>query len=121
MINLNQLNQYRVTTNQVRKLYGSVGDSRNGVFVLKSPIDKAPLKIIAACDSEWEHVSVSRKNRCPNWPEMEFIKRTFFSENEIAMQLHVEEKEHINVHPYCLHIWKPLKEKIPLPPSIFVG
>jgi hypothetical protein len=37
------------------------------------------------------------------------------------MQLHVAVKEHINCHPYCLHIWRPHDQVIPLPPSIMVG
>ena len=34
------------------------------------------------------------------------------------MQLHLPVKEHINYHPYCLHIWRPLLQvKIPRPPN----
>ena len=27
----------------------------------------------------------------------------------------------INNHPFCLHLWRPLRDNIPLPPQIAVG
>jgi len=65
----------------------------------------------------WDHVSVSRTSRCPNWPEMEFVKRKFFEDNETAMQLHVAIADHINMHPYTLHLWRPHNAEIPMPPK----
>jgi hypothetical protein len=81
---------------------------------------KAHLKVIASDGGGWDHVSVSLPGRCPTWDEMEFIKRTFFRDDETAMQLHVPASEHIDIHPYCLHIWRPHDMPIPLPPSVFV-
>lgn len=69
----------------------------------------------------WDHVSVSVKNRCPNWLEMAFIKRIFWGEHETVMQLHVPEADHINCHPFVLHLWKPLLTPIPRPPAAMVG
>ena len=75
------------------------------------------LAIIASWADGWDHVSVSRKDRCPTWDEMETVKRLFFSDDEIAMQLHVPPSDHINVHPYCLHLWRPHSADIPMPPK----
>jgi hypothetical protein len=69
----------------------------------------------------WDHVSVSRSDRCPTWEEMDFIKRLFFLPDEICFELHPAEAEHISNHPYCLHIWRPLDAKIPLPHPMMVG
>jgi hypothetical protein len=69
----------------------------------------------------WDHVSVSLPRRCPNWPEMEFVKRLFFRDDEAAMQLHPPLSDYVSCHPYCLHIWRPTEAAIPLPPSSFVG
>ena len=78
--------------------------------------------MIATSDGGWDHVSVSRRNRCPNWTEMESIKRRFFHDNETAMQLHVPPAEHLSYHPYCLHIWRPNDGRaIPMPPATFVA
>jgi len=119
--NLHLLDRYRDSSKDTVAYYGSAGDETCGLFVMASPVDRAPLVIIASADGDWDHVSVSRKNRCPNWTEMEYIKRAFFQDHETAMQLHVPTDEHINAHPYCLHLWRPQKTKIPRPPAIFVG
>jgi len=92
-----------------------------GAFQLKSPCDGKPLTIIATDGLGWDHVSVSRTNRCPNWQEMEFVKRRFFYDHETAMQLHVPLAEHIDNHPYCLHLWSPQDVAIPRPPGKLVG
>lgn len=77
--------------------------------------------VIASWAEGWDHVSVSRPDRCPTWDEMEGIKRIFFRPEETAMQLHVPESQHINMHPYCLHLWRPHFLPIPMPPAEFVG
>lgn len=121
MKNLSTLNVYRVRTARIYAVYGSYGDSTCGVFEIPSPIDKATLLIVASSALEWDHISVSRRNRCPNWPEMNHIKDLFFKHDETAMQLHVPLSDHINNHPYCLHLWRPHNLEIPQPPAVFVG
>lgn len=68
----------------------------------------------------WDHVSVSLKNRCPRWDEMCIIKDIFFRENECCIEYHPAKTDYVNVHPYCLHIWKPHGVDIPKPPRIMV-
>lgn len=121
MRNLNLLDIYRDTSKAVREFFGTIGDHTCGAFFVPSPIDAAPMRVIASSHGGWDHVSVSRTNRCPNWPEMEHVKRMFFKDDETCMQLHVQPSEHINIHPHCLHIWRPQQETIPLPPGIFVA
>jgi len=70
---------------------------------------------------QFDHVSVSLSNRSPTWEEMDYIKRLFFRDDETCYQLHVTAGEHINNHPYCLHIWHCLEAAIPLPPGVMVG
>lgn len=69
----------------------------------------------------WDHVSVSLLNRCPNWPEMSFARSVFFADDETVMQLHVPAANHLSLHPYCLHLWRPLLLPVPLPPSEMVA
>lgn len=102
-----------------------------GVFNLRCPKTGELLRVIAtdgdfeaaglSPEYAWEHVSVSLPNRCPNWTEMDWIKDIFWAEGEVVMQLHVAKSDHINRHPYCLHLWRPLKAEIPLPPKGAVG
>lgn len=85
------------------------------------------LRVIASSGADQEkpyrfdHVSVSLSSRTPTWEEMDYVKRLFFHPEEVCYQLHPAETEHINNHPYCLHIWRSLDDKIPLPPADTVG
>ena len=121
MRNLNLLNKYRRTDRHVLENWGWLGDETAGMFMIPSPIDQKPLAVVASAGEGWDHVSVSRATRCPNWPEMEFIARLFFGVDECAMQLHVPPTDHVNNHPYCLHWWRPHDVPIPRPPSAMVG
>lgn len=118
--NLTVLEAYRDAAWGVR-CWGWAGDETCGAFRVPSPTDHRDLAVIVSSGEGWDHVSVSRPNRCPNWLEMEHVKRMFFRDDAVAMQLHVPSKDHINLHPFCLHIWRPHDKEIPLPPSIMVG
>lgn len=121
MRNLNLLDIHRDASPEVISHFGSPGDDKGGMFRVPSKIDKALMTVIASNAEGWDHVSISRTNRCPNWIEMEQIKRLFFHDDEIAMQLHMPVNDHISLHPYCLHIWRPHKLEIPLPPADMVA
>ncbi len=69
-----------------------------------------PGAILVAISSEgfgWDHISVSTANRTPTYEEMEFIRGLFFRDDECVMQLHVPRSDHVNCHPYTLHLWRP--------------
>ena len=68
----------------------------------------------------WEHVSVSFKNRVPTWDEMCQIKDIFWGEDETVVQYHPAKQDYVNRHPYCLHLWKPIDQELPKPPKILV-
>ena len=114
MRDLNCLNQYR------KSLRGHMGNGTCGAF--KIPIGNRVANVIASSSDGGEHVSVSLDvDRCPKWNEMGVIKDLFFHETECVMQLHGPVEEHINNHDYCLHLWKPIDNKIPWPTSYMVG
>jgi hypothetical protein len=121
MRNLYDLDFYRVTEGHLIKLAGGyTGDHSMGMFRMRSPEDGGVLRIIAAAAEGWDHVSVSRADRCPTWGEMDYIKRRFFLDDETAFQLHVPIKSHINIHSHCLHLWRAHDSNPPMPPSIMV-
>jgi hypothetical protein len=122
MRNLHDLDAYRVRDPKALAAIsgGWAGDDKGGAFTVPSPIDKAVMAVIASADAGWDHVSVSRKNRCPNWTEMESIAKLFFKDDETAVQYHVPAADHINLHPYVLHWWRPHDQLLPMPPAIFV-
>ena len=94
-----------------------------GAFFVLSPIDRKRMKIVASeasPENVWEHVSVSRQRRCPNWPEMCFVKSLFWGPEEEVVQFHPRKSNYVNLHPFCLHMWRNVNGH-DLPPSIFVG
>ena len=68
----------------------------------------------------WDHVSVSYPKRCPTWEEMCKIKEVFFLPDECCVEFHPAAEDYVNVHQYCLHIWRPQNVAIPKPPKIYV-
>ncbi len=79
--------------------------------------------VIASTGLGWDHVSITipTERRCPTWEEMCYIKSMFWTDEDAVMQIHPPKSEWVNNHPYCLHLWRPQHENIPLPDSIMVG
>lgn len=101
-----------------------VGDPR--VTLLDSFLDggsfkvltkTADLGVIASYGGHWDHVSVSLPDRCPTWEEMGDVRRIFFEPDAWVMQLHPPGPKKINMHPFCLHLWRPQDRDIPIPPE----
>ena len=101
------------------KKYSAADDGNNGIFYLPS----RKLKVIASDGLGWEHVSVSREDRCPTWAEMNFVKNLFWDDEDCVVQYHPPRSEYVNNHPFCLHLWRPTTAGVPmpLPPSYMVG
>ena len=107
----NHLEQYRVA------VMGDEGDACNGFLMIKPK----GLAVQFSDGGGWEHVSVSRKSKVPSYEDLCWIKEQFWNNRDTVMQLHVPKKDHVNVHPYCLHLWRPTDQEIPRPPGIMVG
>lgn len=98
-----------------------------GAFSLMGPTG-AEIHIVANDASHplaegWEHVSVSCRNRCPNWIEMCWVKDLFWQDEELVLQFHVPRSQHINNNPNVLHMWRDTQNPslVRMPPSIAVG
>ncbi len=117
MINELRINEYRLRSGPFKSNPGDL----HGAFLID--FQSNVLKVISSgkTDPDFEHVSVSLKNRCPNWKEMCFIKDCFWGDDEVVMQLHPAKKDWVNNMNTCLHLWKPTTADIPLPQSIAVG
>src|SRR5262245_7855102 len=90
-----------------RGVAGAYRLKRNGVELL----------IIASDGMGWEHVSVSTEFRPPLWEEMCWVKDLFWGEDECVLQYHPPRTQYVNVHPHCLHLWKPYRTVVPVPPT----
>ena len=98
-------------------------DGPNGGFIVPGPCG-TDLTIIGSNGEDWpfdppvwEHVSVSTKHRTPNWREMEWVREHFWPHDALVLQFSVPRDLHISMHPYCLHLWRPIGVTIPLPPK----
>ena len=105
--------------------YGTTeSDGLMGAFQIVGPTGDV-LRILSSGTGElaegWEHVSVSTRDRTPNWAEMTFVKNLFWGEEECVVQYHAPRSQYVNHHPYCLHLWRPIEAALPTPPSHFVG
>lgn len=100
-------------------------DGNNGYFFIPSPNAGRTLIVIASDGRGWEHVSVramkGNGDHVPYWDEMCFIKDTFWDDEDVVMQLHPKKSEYVNNHRSVLHLWRPIGQTIPTPPSILVG
>jgi hypothetical protein len=92
-------------------------DRSNGIMKIKPK----GLVVQFSNGGGWEHVSVSRKGKTPSWSDMDWIKRKFWPDWACVIQYHVPAREHIDVHKFCLHLWRPRDAEIPRPPGWMVG
>jgi hypothetical protein len=114
---LRALDRYRVHGHD---RHGGLGCASGGSFMIRCKSSTKTVRVVASNGYGWDHVSVSLPSRCPTWEEMDEVKRLFFRDDEVAMQIHVAVNDHINIHPYVLHLWRPHEAVIPLPPKILV-
>lgn len=97
-------------------------DGNNGHFRL-SLRTGVEANVIASDGDGWEHVSVviPLAFRCPTWEEMCEVRQLFWSRHVTVMQYHPPEREYVNVHPFCLHLWRQIGAEVPVPPRSMVG
>lgn len=107
--------QYRIKVPEL-----PLGDDTCGIFTVKMKHGQVAI-VIASAGFGWEHVSVSRADRCPTWGEMCKVKSLFWDDDDCVIQYHPPKKDHINNHEYCLHLWRPIGIDLPMPPKIMVG
>jgi len=99
-----------------------VEENRVGFFAyLLRPYKPDQVRVVASWTNGWEHVSVSMKNRTPSWDEMCVLKDIFWGEEECVVQYHPPKSEYVNMHPFCLHLWKKIGSEFETPPKLMVG
>lgn len=65
--------------------------------------------------SVWVHASVSRESSLPTYADLCELHRCVFGER-FSAQMFVPRSHHVNIHPFCLHLWGPDDPNIwPLP------
>lgn len=123
MKDLNSLNKFRKIEKEIFIAGCKLGNELskgNGIFEVR--VGGKWFRCHASDGGGWEHVSVVplSGNNVPTWKEMCVIKDMFFEEDEAVMQLHPKKSDYVNIHPNCLHLWKPTGVELPLPPKEYV-
>ena len=82
------------------------------------PFNAAKLAVLASIDTDdngikWEHVSVSLKNRIPNWQELKFIKMIFWDPEDEVIQFFMPQSKCVKLYNNCVHLWRPINIKLP--------
>lgn len=104
------------------RLSSSPKDGNNGFFII--PLGRGlNAQVIASDGFGWEHVSVTIRGKkfAPTWGEMSKIKALFWDETDTVIQYHPAKDDYINNHAYCLHLWRPINQPLPKPPTEMVG
>lgn len=95
--------EVKKTDKAYKRVYGTV-DNPGGVHQHREVI--------------YERQSV---DRCPTWEEMCYIKDLFWDTTDCVIQYHPPESHYVSQHHYCLHLWRPTGENMPVPDSVLVG
>ena len=72
----------------------------------------------------WEHLTVSpqpQRHQTPDWDTMCRVKDIFWDEEECCIEYHPRKSQYVNNNETCLHIWRPINDAIPEPPTILLG
>lgn len=115
-----------MSLDKYRRTHPTIGSSAPGSMwgYFEIPTGTGRLRVISSGSFEqpfkWEHVSVSLATRCPTWAEMSRVKDLFWEEKECVVQFHPPRSEYVNMHPYCLHLWRPIGMDILRPPMIAI-
>jgi hypothetical protein len=77
------------------------------------------LLAIVSCSREndghfWIHLSVSHRDRQPNWQELAETKAVFLGDRE-GYTVHPPKRRYVNLHPNVLHVFARLDDSAVLP------
>ena len=54
---------------------------------------------------QWLHASFSYPARIPSYDDVYEVRRLFFPSDKTVLQIFPPREEHVNLHPYTLHLW----------------
>lgn len=98
-----------------------------GFFIIPTSVTSTapPLRCLASSPadgiSDFDHVSVSFPHRTPTWDEMCKVKDLFFDPEDCVVQYHPAAAEYVNMHKFCLHLWRWSKGEFPKPNKWEIG
>lgn len=84
---------------------------------LQSAVDAGSVIVtVAEHDGvEWIHASIAWARHMPSYDDLVLLHSAVWARRGYAYQVFVPEPEHVNIHPYALHLWGRLDGKPALP------
>jgi hypothetical protein len=73
------------------------------------------LEVILSVDDKfgdgrtWIHCSCAYSDKLPTYNEVCLVKRFFIGTNRKALMIFPEERNHVNIHSYALHLWSAIE------------
>jgi hypothetical protein len=72
--------------------------------------NKRMLRVIASImeyddDKEWLHLSMSHRRRMPTYDDLAYLKKHWAGDDRKCIMVFPPKSEHVNIHPYCLHLF----------------
>lgn len=77
---------------------GFVYELANGMTVIESDGGET-------AHGEWLHVSASFPDRMPSWDDLGMLKRILIGPDADAIIVLPKQRQYVNIHPNCLHLW----------------
>lgn len=59
------------------------------------------------------HVSCSNPFHVPTYDQITFVKQVFIGDDREAYMVFPMKDKHVNIHPYCLHLYSPEQPLLP--------
>lgn len=118
------LNKYRVMAPQQPLLDRYISTPENGFNgMFRFRLRGEMVMCVASDGLGWQHVSVTIEHypKPPRWQTMCEVKDLFWEPQDWVVQFHPAKKDYVNMHPGCLHLWRPTEKTMPTPDSLMVG
>ena len=73
-------------------------------------------RIIVSVDAGQWHLSISTATASPSYKEIKAARYKYIPDDVLMAQLFPSQKEFVNLHPYCHHLWEIKDINHPLAP-----
>jgi hypothetical protein len=61
----------------------------------------------------WVHLSVSRQAMLPTWKDLTLARDEILGPEVKCIIVVAPESEHVNIHPFCMHLWHCVEDILP--------
>jgi len=86
---------------------------------MRSPLPQtyrfSKCNVLVSNDGGLWHLSISRKDRLPNYDEVKYARYAYLPDDITVAQLFPPKTDFVNMHQFCLHLWELAAPELWLP------